>query len=449
MPGTYREGRVLRTSTPFATRTRSNGSTSRIATNAMFPPGFQETTSYRTGRRANLSGKPFNKGPSEKDFDQRDLFEPFYGDVFNGFDTGHEFITWKKQCLLSHPYYNIAGRDGVRWKGPLSPNLSELVTWNDFPAPSLSNLLAEGTKAIAATRPTNPVVNFSTTAGEILREGIPSLVGVPTFLARVQGVTNHARNAGNEYLNLTFGWAPLIRELKALVAMVPNSFRILEQLRRDVGQNVRVEHSFPRVSTSKVEASVPSTRFIVNSGFSTEDNDRFFVAPNGHLSRLTAETREVRDTWFTGAYTYYFETDEDLYSRLQRYNEYANKLLGLKITPQVLWNLTPWSWLLDWYVNFGDIISNASYFQSNGLVLRWGYIMQSTTLQNVLTQSGQIFESGPSGPISKVYSTTSKVRRRATPFGFGLNPNTFSAGQWAILAALGLSKGNRQLNWFN
>jgi hypothetical protein len=38
-----------------------------------------------------------------------------------------------------------------------------------------------------------------------------------------------------------------------------------------------------------------------------------------------------------------------------------------------------------------------------------------------------------------------KRRIKSTPFGFGLSPGSFTARQWSILAALGMTRGPRSL----
>jgi hypothetical protein len=120
----------------------------------------------------------------------------------------------------------------------------------------------------------------------------------------------------------------------------------------------------------------------------------------------------------------------------------AKKLLGLSLTPDTVWNLTPWSWMVDWVSNAGDVVSNISDALFDGLVLRYGYMMEHT-----LT-SDEYFFVGPTGfqptngprPSSITLHHEVKKRVKATPYGFGLTWTSFTTRQLAILAALGITR---------
>jgi hypothetical protein len=119
----------------------------------------------------------------------------------------------------------------------------------------------------------------------------------------------------------------------------------------------------------------------------------------------------------------------------------ADKLFGISLTPEVLWNLAPWSWAVDWFSNTGDVISNLSDWASDGLVLQYGYMMEHTVSSYTYSMSPTgIYRGVPAPPVSFV--TETKIRRRASPFGFGINLSALSARQNAILVALGLSRGH-------
>jgi hypothetical protein len=119
-------------------------------------------------------------------------------------------------------------------------------------------------------------------------------------------------------------------------------------------------------------------------------------------------------------------------------------LLGTRLTPEVLYNLTPWSWALDWIVDLGAVIGNISAFLADGLILQYGYIMQETVISDIYTLTGATCGNRPV-QLYQTLGTIQKLRRKATPYGFGLNPNAFSDRQWAILAALGLTLGGNKL----
>jgi hypothetical protein len=136
---------------------------------------------------------------------------------------------------------------------------------------------------------------------------------------------------------------------------------------------------------------------------------------------------------------------------LSLYEEKANALLGTRLDPEVVYNLVPWTWLLDWFVNFGDVVANASAISSDNLVMQYGYLMRTTSVRKELTWPQGLWGRRPTGQLasswkqflptySQTTSLVTKQRGKASPFGFGLNPSDFSPDQLAILAALGLSR---------
>jgi hypothetical protein len=79
--------------------------------------------------------------------------------------------------------------------------------------------------------------------------------------------------------------------------------------------------------------------------------------------------------------------------------------------------------------------------------MRYGYVMEETTTTYTDTMHSVDIIGGFKGDLQHSYGTTVKVRRRATPFGFGLNWDGFSDYQWGVIAALGISnipRGSRR-----
>ncbi len=291
------------------------------------------------------------------------------------------------------------------------------------------NLGPVGTNFIAQTLPTNPVVDGAVSIAELYREGIPNMVGA----SLLKGKIDFFRNMGEEYLNYQFGWLPLVSSIKDAAKAITESHAILQQLARDSGKNIyRKRHSPPDLKTTVVEHNGGT----YPNGVAGAD----VVAPPWY--RLTDSTRT--ETWFSGCYTYQYEPTQ--MDNLERIVQEASLLYGLELTPEVLWNLAPWSWLVDWVANVGPVVHNISAFQQDGLVIRYGYVMEKTT--RTVRRVNTIRPAGHA-PIPHVYGDsfigTRKRRVQATPYGFGLTLDAFTNRQWSILAALGMTRGNRSL----
>jgi hypothetical protein len=160
---------------------------------------------------------------------------------------------------------------------------------------------------------------------------------------------------------------------------------------------------------------------------------------------LRTTTSSYKRIWFTGAYSYYLSEDTTNLGRYRMYAEKARYLLGFELTAEVLYELAPWSWLIDWFTNLGTLVSNATKLSQDGLVIRWGYLMTEQVNTVTYTLSGVRSHDLRTtlGPSTLTLSTTRKSRVKASPYGFGLNPSSFTARQWSILAALGMTRAPR------
>jgi hypothetical protein len=295
---------------------------------------------------------------------------------------------------------------------------------------------AMGTTAIARVIPTNPISGLTTALAEVKREGLPSILGHRTWQERAL----RARNAGDEYLNYQFGWVPLLNEIRDFARVVTDHDKIIAQYEQGSGKPIRRRFTFPiqeTTSTTTVDDVVAAPEMVVT-----------YWSNRGVRTIVTTSKVE---TWFSGCFTYYLPPFDPNGTNRERNLQIANKLFGVRVTPKVLWDLTPWTWAADWIANTGDVLHNISAFQQDGLVMRWGYVMRKHTITRDVGLSSvrMTWINGQTNwripYLQQVFVTTTKSRRKATPYGFGLNPDSFSNRQWAILTALGLSKSGRSL----
>jgi len=305
----------------------------------------------------------------------------------------------------------------------------------DFPYPptlesSNSDLEALGATAISRCQPTNSVADLSTFLGETVRDGLPHLVGSLLWESK----TKDALRAGSgEYLNAQFGWVPLVSDIRKFADAVLSAGTVCSQYQRDAGKIVRRGYSFP----SNIEFPISNTVFLLDqiaqgviSAGSVDYSNR---------GTIWRHRKVERRQWFKGSFTYALPTGNDTWSNMLRYSALADKLFGTSLTPEVLWNLAPWSWAADWFANIGDVLSNVSAFAQNGLVMPYGYVMEHTTVTDTyqLDKSG-LKGSGPPTPLKLV--TETKKRVQANPFGFGVKWEGLSPFQISILAALGIQR---------
>jgi len=419
----------------------------------------QKTTSFRTFSRFAVEEDPLSAEAIAE-------FTDVSGNGFKGetalsesqkdsYDNGHAFYTTKTFANASHPdfkhsWLNASGTGMHYYRGTLVPRNNTGVN-NGFGAFPAERVLTSqeasiwGTKAIANVIPTQPGFSLSTFLGE-LTEGLPAILGLSTLKSR----NDKVRSAGGEYLNIEFGWKPLISDLKKATHQLLNASRIIRQFERDGGRVVRRKFSFPTiVDDIPLSANIMGTApGLVYFNTSSNMTAAFTISRGGRPAReLYLEQLRTRSYSFSGAFQYAVIEGKTFSDKLEAFEQKANILLGTRVTPETLWNLAPWSWMADWGGTVGDVLTNATYLSSDGLVMRYGYLMAHTRdINRYIIPDGARFTTGvETGPISLALGRETKERVRATPYGFGLSISDFSPKQWAILAALGITRAPKTL----
>jgi hypothetical protein len=303
-----------------------------------------------------------------------------------------------------------------------------------------SHMTEKGATAVSLCAPTNPASQLGTTLAETFREGVPSLPGIQLWRDK----TKFLKGLGSEYLNYQFGWAPLQDEVHSVVNAARHHRDILNQYHRGEGSDThrRFEFSLQREENNVVhegpKPSLPGSRYYFGDGVFPE--------------RVISLVRETK-CWFEGAFTYALPSSTDSWRKALGFGSDADELFGIAVSPDVLWELTPWSWAVDWFSNAGDVINNVTNFGLAGLVMRYGYVMEES-IERVTATTGP-FEcvttdrENPSldnlyGTVATAsasgYETVTKRRLPANPFGFGISWQGLSPTQLAITAALGITR---------
>lgn len=357
------------------------------------------------------------------------------GILDNTFDQGHEFWSEKRWVSIPNisfknptasyegPFWSL-GATGNHWH-PDASSLRDGTTRN--------RLIAYGNKAIAQSAPTAPEAGLAQLIGELGQ--LPSLPGLALFKNR------SARSVGGEYLNVEFGIKPMIRDIQSLARSVLESKKILEQYKRDAEKVVR-----RRVTLVDEEVKrdfVASQSISSGIGGMTLNGQSYSMATFSVVppTRAPALLERKESVWFSGAFSYHLMETDTLLGKLAAYEQLANKLLGTRLDVSVVWELTPWSWLIDWFIDISSFLGRVNRLANDNLVLRYGYVMHEVHLEMSILRPGFTNRQGLVVPAG--ITTTHvhhKNRVRSTPYGFGFDVEALTPSRWAILAALGLTK---------
>lgn len=391
------------------------------ATHVVLAKGIQKTVS-ESHRRNRVTGTYDGGGPF---YTSRVSY-----DVSPGYVRNAWINEISRRYLYTGPFYP--------WLSLTTEECSKLgisnTVFKTYENSNESSMTADGTTAISLCNPVNPASNLGTALAEIHREGLPSLPGISTWRNR----TSLAKAAGDEYLNYQFGWDPLLNEVTGVRDAARNSRDLMKHYRRNEGRNTRRRFDFPSDHTTRSFSTIQFP-------YGTE------AYREGSTPTKVISLTQERKRWFEGCFTYGLPSSTDSWGRLVGIGSQADELFGIALTPDVLWELTPWSWAVDWFSNAGDVINNVTNFGLAGLVMRYGYMMEETTSKySIEYQPFHYRESDSHGNIKRtgvVSSTCSgtieivtKRRVPASPFGFSVGWEGLSPTQLAITAALGITR---------
>ena len=375
--------------------------------------------------------------------------------IGKGEDVGGSFFTKRVSTTVGDARVSFTGGNvagiSYSYEGPIGAQSLDLsCAASDALTPSTkSQMDVYGTQAIARCIPTNPLSGMGEFLGE-LRDlpKIPDVLAWKDLLLDFRKATKRvnfdklSRSAADETLNQLFGWSPFIKDLLDFAHVVQKSSLRMEQYARGSNHLIRRRYRFPVVNDT-----------VISSASSSPGNPALpspMIIANGTLIKTT---RTETQRYFSGAFTYYLPPvlpeDNGFVQAINKWRQaeaYANRLFGLRLNPELLYKLTPWTWAAGWLTDAGSVVHNWQSFSSDGLVLHHGYIMESLfsdeswSLTNLKTTGGTVNS-------TQTRRKETKSRARATPYGFGVNPSSFTGKQWAVIAALGISRQPLSLNF--
>jgi hypothetical protein len=344
-----------------------------------------------------------------------------------------------------------ASLTSAAWEGtPAVPNEAGFVYPFASHVASLTtaqNRQGTANSFFAETAPERATAHILTTVVELLRGDIPSVLkNYRRALFDYQSKTRAIRYAGSEYLNIQFGWQPLIAEYANAVKVLMGIDRMVyaESNRRKRmwdGPSVSSVNDIGTRTLQPYAISGTGEKWQVRDGDQSD-----ILAPTTFQSRHKSTVRE--DYAFSARYSALVKANMRSNGFVERAEETLRQL-GLVDDPSLMWELTPWSWLVDWATNIGTSLVNAHTLSpiSGRHSVDYAYFTTQLTEsfeEHVLSVNPPHWSWTYARHVVRrpqsTFTTVSRTRTRATPFGFGTQLGSISAQQFAILAALGLAR---------
>lgn len=288
---------------------------------------------------------------------------------------------------------------------------------------------------------------------ELCRGDVPRILvnikqhldGISRLRVRYKTLKDATKYGGKEYLNIQFGWAPVIQDVSkalALLGVIDKLIYVPESTRRRrtsvISRNANSASDYVQWGMNYPLCSNLDSSIVPRIAF----NKRYgYLVQN--FARMTTE--------FTSVETLDLRTTARFASPLRAgsaangYADRASELLGTEITPALLWELTPWSWLIDWFTNIGSVFENLSNLALNQIILNYAYSTVRYRVSQTAYGHPQVTTSGSgvksySGNFIHTREFDFKRRFVASPYGFSSSIEGLSAFQWSILVALGLAR---------
>lgn len=254
-------------------------------------------------------------------------------------------------------------------------------------------------------------------------------------------VVMSSKKAADHFLNHNFGWVPFIGDLIKFYDVYEKSEKYIQDAIKRNGtwtkRKTVLEESF------EDKPIWGDFRALTMPGL---DNPfyQFQSTPQGNFAGLSMVHHRLRKkVWAEGKfYQYRPEFDPDLLARFPSDWSRTRQLLqlyGIRINPATLYRVTPWTWLIDWFIGVGrniEIFSNSIF---DSVAAKYAYLMCRQTRDIVMTTT-HYFWSG-TVTFTRTYSIDCKVRQEMlSPYGFNLGWQDLSAKQLAILTAIGIGR---------
>lgn len=245
-----------------------------------------------------------------------------------------------------------------------------------------------------------------------------------------------SQRASDHFINVMFGWKPFLKDLGDLLDLCDQYFTKLKKAEKLNGRWVRRSFTEPPIVSS---TQVWNTTY----AYSHQLYRSSFLPAIGGAQSATMVVHRQKSTeiWYEGRFRVYrpeFDPGVEMHDQVRSAKQFLT-MGGFNIKPSVIWAVTPWSWLADWFGNIGGNIRALEDYLSGEVVSKYMYIMRRTYDQYVYMGT-QTFNNGPT--LSGSSTRRREVKRResaASPFGFSVNGD-LSPVQLLILSALGISR---------
>lgn len=347
--------------------------------------------------------------------------------------------SWGTSSLRNGTWVHDAGTTAL--------SLQAYAAWDPQLFPSDADLESQASSMFRQSVPGAPAFDLARFLFE-LRD-------IPKFFSGGNYFPRRGREAGSAYLNYVFGLAPTGKDLAALAHAVIRSADLVRDFINHENQQVtrRRSREIGRVVYTEAPyrpSGTGSHQHVIRDGTITWGNVTMWAPPAGRdllgtricpfqIQTLVHATSELRQF---ATFEYFVPRPSGIMARIDGYVRRASLVLGSGLSAAAVYELSPWTWMLDWFFDIGGLLQYQETVATNSVVATrsgWVHEVQSTVEAYMFPTTSR-FTTIDVGAYSMLSAgSTIQKRRAGGPFSIS-QPWGLSVTQKAIVAALAVSR---------
>lgn len=261
----------------------------------------------------------------------------------------------------------------------------------------------------------------------------------------------YGKKAAELYLSWVFGLKPTLNDLVSAADAVVGlhhavvNYLDLDKVRTRSSRGIELERVVDTDTLVSVNSNAGMFKSLTWKGAQVNCN-LLFPSTDYEVTLFWSTVARRTLTQFAN-WEFFIPRPIDTGSRLNSYNEAAQGLIGEGASAATVYDLAPWTWLVDWFVDIGGVLHYQQALADNQVAaLGNGWSLYDSTETTCVVRS--IRAKTPGFYLSRnfypgSYCSVSEVnhkRRSGNPYN--MSPTwDLSTQQSAILGALGISRG--------
>jgi len=241
----------------------------------------------------------------------------------------------------------------------------------------------------------------------------------------------------DQYLQNRFNVAPLISDIRAIVSAMKDSSQLVKALEKS-GKKVQTSHYvkfIPHEFADRIDEPSAEQEVNIYDVEPVQDSPFWYCHCSSTRSVFWEPSEFRAQIQFTAEFTEFQTANARLLSTLDE--------LGVNLSPSIIWNAIPWSFVVDWIVGIGQFLDG---YKVGWMEPRVKLLQYSWSIKRVRSvQTSAVFRHFVLSDLYRLVDDVVKLplitetaykRSVGLPEASLLESSGVSPGEWALAAAL-------------